>query len=122
MAPASISFNTTYDVDGEPTRVDFNLVNMGVRVWYAIWVNGVKGDRFRTNNQGDVTGFQDPVPSEYINPLIAIGGFSTSWADETRIPPTGVVAGVTAVVEDSDNDGPTIVPNVGTWTIEVRYD
>jgi len=122
VAVASISFNTTYDVDGEPIRVDFDLVNMGVRVWYAIWINDVKADRFRTDNQGNVTGFQDPVPIEYINPLLAIGSFSTSWSDESRIPATGVVAGVAAVVEDTFGDGAIEFPNVGTWTIELRYD
>lgn len=122
MAASSITITLTKDIDGNAIRFDYNLVNLGVRKWFAIYVNDINVARFKTNNSGGLVGFLEPVPSQFYNTLLALGSFSVDWGDETDIPSSGVICGQSVEVEDSDNEGPVLVPNVGTWAVDVRHD
>lgn len=121
MPIASISLKITQDVNDNPIRLDYDLVNLGVRVWFALFINDQKIYRFRTNNSGNLTGFQDSI-SALSNSLLALGGFSTIWTDSNNMPSSGTIAGTIIEVEDTFNDGIEEFPNIGTWTIEMRYD
>lgn len=122
MPAASISVIITKDINDKVIKIDYDLINVGKNQWFALWINDTKIKRFRTNNFGNLIGSQNTIPVEYIIPMLALGSFSTRWSDDTRIPSTGIIAGQTVIVEDSDNEGIEIVPNVGTWALDVRYD
>ena len=127
--PASLDVWVTGNATGFPERVDFELINMLHQTWIAIWLynNGtwINTDRFRTNVQGDRIGFQDPVPEVYVIPLLVFGSISASWGNVSYIPCCDigtVIFGVNAIVEDTFGDGIIEFPNVGNWTLELRYD
>lgn len=117
MVETVIEVQVLRDGNLNPTGIYYNLSGLPIRTWFAIYLDGVKYYRFRTNNQGSLSGTLDPVPSEYHDYLISLGGFKFTIKDFKAT--TGIIAGISDVVEDTDNEG---LPNIGSHEIDLRYD
>ena len=121
MVEAIIEVQILRDGNLDPTGIYYNLSGLPIRTWFAIYIDGVKYDRFRTNNQGALEGTLSPIPFEYFNYLISLGGFKFTITDNSSIllRSTGILAGISDIVEDTDNEG---LPNIGFHQIDLRYD
>lgn len=96
--------------------IEYNLTGFSKNIWLGIYVNGNRFVKFRTNTVGKAIGILDTLPDSFNIPLKSLGNFNA----KIKNPPTsGIIAGQTTVIEDSDNEG---LDNVGTWSIDVRYD
>ena len=103
----------------DPTGIYYNLSGLRTRAWLGIYIDGVRVERFRTNNQGGLEGTLSPIPSEYYDYLISLGGFKNTIRDAEYVPDSGIIAGISDIVEDTDNEG---LPNIGAHEIDLRYD
>lgn len=119
MVEAIIEVQILRDGNLDPTGIYYNLSGLPVRTWFGIYINGVRYNRFRTNNQGVLQGTLSPIPSEYFDYLISLGGFKNTIRDSNNLPTSGRIAGIADVVEDTDNEG---LPNIGSHEIDLRYD
>ena len=119
MVEAIIEVQILRDGNLNPIGIYYNLSGLPVRTWFGIYIDGVRHYRFRTNNQGSLEGTLSPIPPEYYDYLISLGGFKFTIRDAENIPDSGIIAGISDVVEDTDNEG---LPNVGTHEIDLRYD
>jgi hypothetical protein len=117
MVEAIIEVRILRDGNLNPTGMYYNLSGLPVRTWFAIYIDNVQYARFRTNNQGVLEGTLSPIPSEYYDYLISLGGFKYTIRDFTIT--SGIIAGISDIVEDTDNEG---LPNIGFHEIDLRYD
>ena len=117
MVEAIIEVQILRDGNLDPTGIYYNLSGLPIRTWFGIYIDGVRHYRFRTNNQGALQGTLSPIPSEYFDYLISLGGFKFTIRD--FITESGIIAGISDIVEDTDNEG---LPNVGFHEIDLRYD
>ena len=100
------------------TRIEYNITGLKIRSWLGLFINDVEVARFRTNNQGEISGDLEPIPEEYHIHLMSLGGFMYMIRLKDYIAETGVLAGISNTVEDTDNES---LPNVGDHNIELRY-
>ena len=119
MVEAIIEVQILRDGNLNPTGIYYNLSGLPIRTWFGIYIDGVIYDRFRTNNQGALEGTLSPIPSEYYDYLISLGGFKFTIRDSNYVPTSGIIAGISDIVGDTDNEG---LPNIGYHEIDLRYD
>ena len=119
MVEVIIEVQVLRDGNLDPTGIEYNLSSLKKNSWLGVFIGGVRVVRFRTNNQGNVSGVLDPVPFESYDYLISVGGFKFTIRDSNYIVETGIIAGISDIVEDTDNEG---LPNIGSHEIDLRYD
>lgn len=118
MIEVIIEVKILRDVDLIPIGIEYNLSGLKARAWLGVFINDVEVFRFRTNSQGALGGSINPVPSEFHNDLISLGDFKFTIRDSNYVAQTGIIAGISDVVEDTDNEG---LPNIGEHKIDLRY-
>lgn len=119
MVEAIIEVQILRDGNLDPTGIYYNLSGLPVRTWFGIYIDNVRYYRFKTNNQGALEGTISPIPSDIFDYLISLGGFKFTIRDNSTLPTTGKIAGISDIVEDTDNEG---LPNIGHHEIDLRYD
>ena len=119
MAEVIIEVQILRDGNLDPTGIYYNLSGLKVRAWLGIYIDGVQVHRFRTDNQGALEGTLSPIPSEYHDYLISLGGFKNTIRLASYVPETGKIAGISDIVEDTDDEG---LSNIGYHEIDLRYE
>ena len=119
MSEVIIDVQVLRDEYLDPTGIEYSLTGLKIRSWLGIYVGENRVARLRTNNQGEVSGTLSPVPSEYHDYLISLGGFKHTIRLDEYVNDTGIIAGISDEVEDTDNDG---LPNVGYHELTLRYE
>ena len=119
MVETIIEVQILRDGNLDPTGIYYNISGLPTRTWFGIYVDDILYDRFRTNNQGALQGTLSPIPSEYFDYLISLGGFKFTIRDSNYVATSGSIAGIADTVEDTDNEG---LPNIGSHKIDLRYD
>lgn len=111
------------DVDDKVLRMDYIVTGFPIRTWFGIYLNDVLTDRFRTNNQGELIGYLEGIPTAYDVALTCVSDINAYWSDSNSLPTSGVVYGCknTIFVELDDDDGEN-QDRVGVWSLDVRYD
>lgn len=117
---SSLDVTFTRDIDGKAIRMDYSLIGFPVRTWFAIFLNDVKTDRFRTNTSGEAVGYLEGIPSEYDIALTCVGDMSGMWEN---MPTSGVIFGqINEIFVELDDDDGENQDRVGAWTLDVRFD
>lgn len=111
MVEAIIEVQILRDGNLDPTGIYYNIIGFSRNIWLALFVNTINVKRFKTNNNGELNGIIDPVPSEYFTVLETLGGFTAWYRDSSVIPQIGLIVGLKTTDEFN-----TI--NI----IELRYD
>ena len=119
MSEVLIDVRIFRDIDLIPTSIEYNIIGLKKNTWLGVFVNDIRVFRFRTNQNGEASGTISPVPTEYHNDLISLGDFINTIRLTTYVAESGVIAGISDVVEDTDNEG---LPNIGAHEINLRYD
>ena len=124
--PATLNITITRDVDNNPLIVYFSVTNLLHQTWFALDLYNTTGantwieqDRVRSNLQGNMIGFQDPVPAAYFDLFQVLGNAWVHWRNISYVPccDSGtVVFGQISIVTNQSE------ANFGTWGIQMRYD
>lgn len=117
MVVSTLDVTFERDGTGKATRMDYSLIGFPSQTWFAIFLNEIKTDRFKTNVSGQIVGYLDAIPSEYDVALTCVGNFHAKWGDSNNLPQSGVVFGTESEIEDIVD-----IARDGVWSLEVRYD
>lgn len=102
-----------------PQSIDWSVIGLPRRTWFGLYLGETRIFRFRTDNDGNASGSESPVPEEYHIYLLSVGGFKFSIRLSNYIPVSDIIAGYKDIVEDTDNEG---LPNIGTHELTLRYE
>ena len=117
MSIATLDVTFERDITGKATRMDYSLIGFPGNTWFAIYLNDIETDRFRTNVSGERIGYLASIPPAYDLALTCVGGIHAKWGDNNNLPSSGVIFGSEVIVEDEENPS-----RDGTWSLELRYD